>query len=641
MTSVSKTMDELRNLAKDPAKNVEAIRRIYERFLVREKLDPAQKAVFNHLEAEISKKLKSEPAKLAALYIFPLPAGYQKVEPSKIGTREQAIAALKVCVRNPNLYLSQIQAIFNKFGEQVRGTPESGKILDRLDSVTRMNFVDSEPPVAIPRTLSMRPTVVTQPPAAKKVEEEPGISGEAAGTQAQKGKARGVPTEQRLFPSQPRVPFSQLQAPPIPINQAYNRYMNSDAAAVAAASQADRDMFLGYFRTNKKGDPAAGDIWWQTHMSALGFTSADPPNINANPARDRRWMSLSQLTGIPVLDEQGMAIKANMQKIIDILNIFKSGDFLSGMRELYRANPISPLNTILAENIRTVCRQMVTNVPLSIITVGAMEGFHFKGGKIVLGVHAFLSHIVSQQYSVDLKPDYTLQIRPTGYTGKQLLTRAGATVQYKPSDYQTLQLDVSAEIPQGVSATGEAQFTGKPQGLIEASFTDASGKLRILKAPIYYGLRASYRAPSNAFGLAGALGVGVARLPGLGPVVLMVDTGGEIVQGDPTYSRPMSNVITRFGVGVTPSTRSGEAIPIKVYGLVGTSGEATLLGTRVDSLRGGGVETRLWGIRMGAEVSYRKASTIGGVPLTGGNNAVVMFNFDFTELLRNWIHKGR
>jgi len=647
-SSVDQALAKLQEYAKSPTEHLFAInqtlRSLFETLSKGGKMDAAQRNIFGGVESRIYAALT--PSERVTLYtFFPPPKGFAAVNNLEIRTPKQAADAMATCAKAPLFYLPQIQWLLHNYPDELKDSAAARSIKGSLLSTSQITFVEAEPIRSLNMRFSRMRDVKLGPQAI------------VPGRAEIEAQIPETPTEQRLLPSPQRVVSAPMKVPPVTWNQLYGKFMGGgqtpeSIAAISAMSKSDQDMFLGYFRTNKKGDPTAGNAWYQALLGGIGFTATDLPDVNANPARDRRWMTLSQMTMIPVLDAQGRPLHDNMQKILDVLNVYRSGDWLKGMKTLNDTltqmgvgNPsAAPLSTAFVTGIKNICSQMTTMVPFFVMTEGGMEGFHLKGGKITLGVHAFISQIVSQQYAVDFnEKTYALSIHPTGYTGRQMMTRAGGTVQYKPSEYRTFQLDVAVEIPQGVSDTGQAQFTGKPQALIEASFTDASGKVRILKCPLYYGLRASYRAPSNSFGLAGALGVGVGSLPTLGQVVLMVDTGWEIVKGDATYSRPMTNVITRFGLGVQPiSTRTGETYPIKIYGLWGTSGEPTLLGTKVDKVIGGGAEARLWyGLRVGGEVAYRNASTISGVPLTGGKNAVIMLNVDISEVLHRWWHKGR
>jgi len=626
--SVSKMIGDLGKLASDPKKNLTEINSLLSQLRV-DRMTAAQRVILEPIEKSIYDKLN--PSDRVKLYTFKLPSDLTAVDVTTIKNKDQAITAMRECAKDPHLYLPQIQWLFYEYGKEIKkAAPDlPDAIYNKLLSASRLDFLRSEPYVA-PKLAS------------ESLDELSEMTGRERQAEMLKGAPKKMiaqPTEQRLLPSEARMLSTPVLVPELPANVKFVDRLG--ASTGETMTRADRDMFLNYFKNAKKPDGVSGNIWYNALIGSIGWTVIDQPKVDADtatgydPRKDARWRKLAELTAMDMSTTEGR------QKMLDILGNFKKGDFFNGLKGL-------PNNSILklavAEDIGSITKKMTGLFPVFAFTIGGMEGYHFKSGKFTLELHAFATLITSQEYGVEFNPNtYELSFKPKGYTGKQMLTRVGATGQYKFTPFIQLQMDVAAEIPQGITEEGKASFTGKPQALIELSFTDASGKLRILNAPIYYGLRASYRAPSNSLNVTGAVGVGIARLKGLGPVVAMVDVGWEVMPGDQAYPRPISNLIARAGIGFTPvSKATGETMPFKIYGLGSMSGEPTLLGLRTDYTAGAGAEARLWyGTRISVEGRYRKASVVSGLPISGPGNAMVLVNVDLSELLHKAIHRRR
>ncbi len=650
VSNVNKDLAELTRLSADPVKNLGDINAVLAR-LATTNLTLKQKRQFDATERGIYDKLS--PSQHLDLYLLSAPKGYVTVDVSEIKEIQEAMGTLKTFAKAPLLYLLEIQKLYDQFGDALKKTKAAKDISRRL-TATELSFVNSTP-LVIPKPQAaekpepeLKPIAEKTPVPDKGDEVEVEISSAHAEGAVEKevssksASAKTLRTEINLLPREFRLVGTAPKAPDITPTIVLPRMFGPND--VATMSNASKDMFLGYFAPNRNS--TAGTTYYAVIMNWLNTTTGQSGDLNATNATDPRWNLVTQLIATDTSGQGGR------QQVVDVMNQIRRGNYLEAMNLMPDG---SVLKSAILDGVRKICPQMITSIPISVLTMGGdLELFRFKNAKLTLGPHAWVSHVTSQQYQPELKPGtdangntiYTLIMKPTGYTGKQMAARLGATGKYHPWDYATLQLDIGAlsqyDVVESGDSTGQARLMnmGKTQALIEASFVDASGRTAgYLKLPLYYALRGSFLTPSNSFSLTGAGGLGIGRLKGLGPVMIVADIGGEFKKGSPDYPQPLADLVWRAGVGITPSTAKGESFPMKFYYVQSSGGEPTPLGVKTESTIGGGADVKLFGIRMGTEVRYRKAATISGIPFTGPGNVLVIFNVDVSDFVHRGIYK--
>jgi hypothetical protein len=558
---------------------------------------------------------------------------------SRIKELQDATWTLREFSKTPLMYLLEVQALYHKFGDELEGT-KIAKDINRQLTPAELDFVKSAPLVVPKPQVPEKVAVKTGTKAPVPDEEGDELrnaqdQGEALVETASKStRARTQHTEISLLPKPDFVVGTSAKTPNIVNSGALNSMIGPTNAATLVSS--GTQMWLGYFQPTRNA--VAGTTFTTVITSWLTTETGVSGNLNPANATDPRWQYLSQLTGVPT------GTQAGRQTNINILNQFSKGNYLEGLNMLPDG---SRLKGFIFQSMQKTCPQMLTSVPIEISTFGGdLEVFKLLDAKLTLGPHAWLSHITSQQYQPDLKAStdatgntvYSLRMIPTGYTAKQMSVRLGGTAKYHPWDYATLQLDIGAlaqyDVVQSGDASGQGQLLalGKTQGLLEASFVDKSGNSAgYLKLPLYYALRGTFLTPSNSFSLVGAGGIGLPRLKGM-PVMIVADIGGQFNKGSSDYPQPVSDLIWRAGIGITPSTK-GRDFPMKFYYVQSSGGEPTPLGIKAESSIGGGADVKIYGVEAGAELRYRTVETISGLPITGPGNVLVIFNLNLSDLL--------
>jgi hypothetical protein len=649
-TNVNRELSELAKLSKDPVANLDAMNRILERLSVA-RMTSQQKAKLAAAEQSASAQLT--PEQRMSLYLFSLPRGRAFVKVSEITELQEAIGTLNTFSKTPLLYLLEIEDLYTRFGAPLQSS-KAAKEINRKLTASELEFATSGASAAQrPRAVEKEEAPVTQAravklvPSAEQLEDVEVSHAQATGAVESEISSTGARAKTRrtritLLPEEQRFVGAPVKAPSTPVSLAIPKSLGPDNATTM--SDNSKDMFKGYFSPSR--DSNAGTTFVTAWMNGVNTATGQSGPLDVTNASDPRWRFLrSNFINVDVSTQEGR------QEIVNIMNELRKGNYIEAMNMMPGG---SPLKSNMAKYINQICPQMLTGVPLSAITTGLdLELWRFLGGKLTLGPHAWLSHITSQQYQPELKSTidssgneiYSLSIKPAGYTAKQLITRVGATGKYHPWDYATLQLDIAAETPYGVvesgDTAGQSQLLAlsKTQGLIQLSFTDASGRTAgWLKLPLYYALRGTYRAPSNSLSLTGAAGVGLGRLKGM-PIMIVADIGAEIQKGSSEYAQPIADLIGRLGVGITPSSASGTVFPMKFYALKSGGGEPSPLGLKVESTIGGGADIDLYGIRLGAEMRYRTMMTISGMPVTGAGNVMMIFNIDPSEFVHKSIFK--
>ncbi len=641
--AVNKDLAELRKLSDDPVNNLERMNAILVR-LASTHITIPQRNKLAAVEKNVYEKL--DPTQRRALYDLSSAKGYVAVDMSRIKELQDATWTLREFSKTPLMYQLEVQALYHKFGDELKGT-KIAKDINRQLTPTELAFVNSAP-LVVPKpekqAPNLKPSAEKPPvekPSAPSEEDEHEISSTDAKGEAEiergsaSARAKTRHTEINLLPSPERAVGTSVKTPNIVPSTALNSMLGNQNVATLVSSGGQ--MWLGYFQPTRNS--TAGTTYYTVIINWANNATGQSGDLNPANANDPRWNLISQLTGINAGTQTGR------QATVDTLNAFRRGNYLEGLNMLPDG---SRLKGFIFDSIKQTCPQMLTSIPIEIATMGGdLELFKFKGGKLTLGPNAWLSHITSQQYQPDLKAStdasgntvYSLRMIPTGYTGKQMAVRLGGTAKYHPWEYATVQLDIGAlsqyDVVQSGDASGQGQLIalGKTQGLFEASFVDQSGRTAgYLKLPLYYALRGTLLTPSNSFSLTGAAGLGLGSLKGM-PIMLVADIGGELKPGSSDYPQSISSLIWRAGIGITPSTKSGHDFPMKFYYVQSSGGEPTPLGIKTESTIGGGADLKIYGVRVGTEVRYRTVEAISGLPITGPGNVLVIFNLNVSDLL--------